>query len=75
MLEHCGLPFEKGTLRFYENRRIVSTVSSEQVRRPINADAVEHWRHFEPWLGTLREQLKDLIEAYPNFDRKTNGAS
>ena len=75
MLEHCNLPFEKGTLRFYENRRIVSTVSSEQVRRPINADAVEHWRHFEPWLGTLREQLKDLIEAYPNFDRKTNGAS
>ena len=67
LLEHCGLPFEEGCLRFYENRRVVNTISSEQVRRPINADAVEQWRHFEPWLGDLKKELNDLIERYPSF--------
>jgi len=67
LLEHCGLPFEEGCLRFYENRRVVSTVSSEQVRRPINSDAVEHWRRYEPWLDGLKETLGDLVERYPAF--------
>ena len=65
LLDHCGLPFESGCLRFYENRRAVSTISSEQVRRPINADAVEQWRHFEPWLGKLAATLGDLVARYP----------
>ena len=65
LLEHAGLPFEPGCLKFYENRRVVTTISSEQVRRPINADAVEQWRHFEPWLGTLAETLGDLVARYP----------
>jgi tetratricopeptide (TPR) repeat protein len=65
LLEHAGLPFEPGCLRFYENRRVVTTISSEQVRRPINADAVEQWRHFEPWLGPLAATLGDLVAKYP----------
>ncbi|MCC6918859.1 MAG: sulfotransferase, partial [Alphaproteobacteria bacterium] len=32
LLEYCGLPFEEGCLRFYENDRAVRTASSEQVR-------------------------------------------
>ena len=67
LLEACGLPFEEGCLKFYENRRVVNTVSSEQVRRPITADAVDHWRRFEPWLGELRVSLGDLVEKYPGF--------
>jgi hypothetical protein len=67
LLEHCGLPFEEGCLRFYENRRVVNTISSEQVRRPISADAAEHWRHYEPWLGPLRNVLGELIDRYPTF--------
>ncbi len=70
LLEQCGLPFEEGCLRFYENRRVVNTISSEQVRRPITADAVDHWRHYEPGLGTLKAVLGDLIERYPNFAAK-----
>jgi tetratricopeptide (TPR) repeat protein len=65
LLDHCNLPFEAGCLRFYENRRVVTTVSSEQVRRPITADAVEQWRHFEPWLGKLATTLGDLVSRYP----------
>jgi hypothetical protein len=43
----------------------VTTISSEQVRRPINADAVEQWRNFEPWLGPLAATLGDLVARYP----------
>ncbi len=57
LLEYCGLPFEEQCLRFHENERAVRTASSEQVRRPIFTDAVEHWRHYEPWLGSLKDAL------------------
>jgi hypothetical protein len=65
LLEHCGLPFEAGCLQFHANRRVVTTISSEQVRRPINSDAIDQWRQFEPWLGELKEALGDLVERYP----------
>jgi tetratricopeptide (TPR) repeat protein len=65
LLKHCGLPFEAGCLRFYENRRAVTTISSEQVRRPISAEAIDQWRHYEPWLGPLKHALGDLVERYP----------
>jgi hypothetical protein len=35
VLEHCGLPWEDGCLRFHENPRAVRTASSEQVRQPL----------------------------------------
>ena len=56
LLGHCDLPFEAGCLKFYENRRAVTTISSEQVRRPISSEAVDQWRHFEPWLGHSRRR-------------------
>ena len=66
LLDHCGLPFEPGCLRFYENERAVRTASSEQVRQPIYREAVDHWRHFEPWLGPLKEALGPVLAAYPD---------
>lgn len=66
LLEFCGLPFEAACLRFHENRRVVMTISSEQVRRPIYTDSLDQWRRFEPWLGPLREAIgRDILEAYP----------
>ena len=65
LLEHCGLPFEEACLRFYETKRIVQTISTEQVRRPIYSESVGQWRHFEPWLGPMQAALGDLIERYP----------
>jgi predicted Zn-dependent protease len=65
LLEHCGLPFEEGCLRFYENERAVRTPSSEQVRQPIFQDALEHWRHFEPWLASLKAALGPVLDTYP----------
>ena len=60
-----GLPFDPATLRFFENRRAVATPSSEQVRRPIFGEAVDHWRRFEPWLGPLKDALGPVLDAYP----------
>jgi len=63
LLAYCGLPFEDGCLRFYENNRAVRTASSEQVRTPIFADGIGQWRHFEPWLGPLKKALGPALEA------------
>jgi hypothetical protein len=61
LLDYCGLPFEEQCLRFYETRRSIQTVSSEQVRTPLYGDGVDQWRHYEPWLGELKEALGDLV--------------
>ncbi|HSR65943.1 MAG TPA: sulfotransferase [Xanthomonadaceae bacterium] len=65
LLGYCGLPFEDACLRFHENPRAVRTASSEQVRRPIYRDGVDHWRRFEPWLAPLKEALGPVLDAYP----------
>ncbi|MEP6484786.1 MAG: sulfotransferase [Rudaea sp.] len=57
LLNYCGLPFDPACLRFFENDRPVRTASSEQVRRPIYRSGVDHWQHYEPWLGPLRTAL------------------
>jgi hypothetical protein len=70
LLDYCGLPFEPACLRFYENDRAVRTASSEQVRRPIFRDAVEHWRNYEPWLEPLKAALGPVLQSYPATPRE-----
>lgn len=65
LLDHCGLPFEEACLSPHENDRAVRTASSEQVRRPIFKDAVEHWQKFESHLGPLKQALGPVLNAYP----------
>lgn len=60
LLAHLGLPFEEDCLAFWRNERAVRTASSEQVRQPIFQEGIDHWRHFEQWLGPLAEALGDL---------------
>jgi hypothetical protein len=26
---------------------------------------MDHWRHYEPWLGPLKEALGSVLECYP----------
>ncbi|MDB5396349.1 MAG: hypothetical protein JWM91_3855 [Rhodospirillales bacterium] len=61
LLEHCGLPFETVCLRFHENDRAVRTASSEQVRKPIFRDGIDHWRRYEPWLGPLKAVVEGFV--------------
>ncbi len=64
MLDYCGLDFEPACVEFYKTERSVRTASSEQVRQPIYREALEQWRHFEPWLGPLRDALGDALTRY-----------
>jgi predicted Zn-dependent protease len=57
ILEFCELEFEPGCVEFYKTERTVHSASSEQVRRPIYREGVDQWRHYEPWLGPLKEAL------------------
>ena len=68
LLNFLGLPFEPACLEFYKTARTVRTLSSEQVRRPINRDGLDQWRHFEPWLGPLKEALRRGVSSDPGPD-------
>jgi tetratricopeptide (TPR) repeat protein len=63
MLEFCGLAFEPACVEFHRTHRQVHSASSEQVRQPIYKEGLDQWRHFEPWLGPLRQALGDLAPA------------
>jgi tetratricopeptide (TPR) repeat protein len=64
ILDYCGLGFEPGCVEYYKTERSIRTASSEQVRRPIFREGLDHWRHFEPWLDPLRDALGDAVERY-----------
>jgi tetratricopeptide (TPR) repeat protein len=63
ILEFCSLDFEPACLEFHKTERTVHSASSEQVRQPLNRRGLDQWRHFERWLGPLREALGDLAPA------------
>jgi len=64
MLEFCGLEFEPQCIEFHKTERSVRTASSEQVRQPLFREGLDQWRHFEPWLETLKDALGDALERY-----------
>lgn len=64
LLEYVGVPFAESCLEFHTNTRAVRTPSAEQVRRPINRDGVDYWRHYEPWLGELKDALGPALEGW-----------
>lgn len=65
LLDYCGLPFEPDCLRLHDYRRAAQTTGSEQSRQPAYREAVDHWRHFESWLGPLQNALGPVLDAYP----------
>ena len=65
LLEYCELTFEEACINFHQTDRSVRTPSSEQVRQPIYQSGLEQWRHFDPWLGPLREALGPGLNRYP----------
>jgi tetratricopeptide (TPR) repeat protein len=64
ILDFCELPFEPSCLEFHRTERSIRTASSEQVRQPIFREGLDQWRHYEAWLGPLREALGDALVRY-----------
>jgi hypothetical protein len=58
LLEFIGLPWDPACLRFYENPRAVNTISSVQVRNPINSSRIGQWRNFASGLKEMQSVLK-----------------
>jgi len=57
LLDFCDLSWNDSCLAFHENRRLVSTASAEQVRRPIYRSSVGRHRNYEKNLGPLKAAL------------------
>jgi tetratricopeptide (TPR) repeat protein len=64
ILDFCALEFEPQCIEFHKTERSVRTASSEQVRQPIYREGLDQWKHFEPWLGSLKSALGDALERY-----------
>ena len=64
LLDFIGVPFDAACLEFHKNKRAVRTPSAEQVRRPINREGMDQWRHYEPWLGALKQALGPALEQW-----------
>jgi tetratricopeptide (TPR) repeat protein len=66
LIDFAGLPFDPACLESHANTRAVRTPSAEQVRKPINREGVEHWRHYTPWLGELEKALGPALADWEN---------
>lgn len=53
MIDFCELEWNDSCLRFYESKRVVTTPSYDQVRRPIYTKSVARWKNYEKHLGPL----------------------
>jgi tetratricopeptide (TPR) repeat protein len=63
MVEFCGLEWDDHCLHFHESDRIINTASYNQVREKIHNKSIARWKHYEPYLGPLKEALKDGTSA------------
>jgi tetratricopeptide (TPR) repeat protein len=57
MLDFVGLPWDPACLDFQNTERVVITASKWQVRQKIHSASAGRWRHYEPWLGPLKDAL------------------
>jgi tetratricopeptide (TPR) repeat protein len=70
LLAALGLEFDPACLRFHENKRAVRTASSEQVRRPISREGLDHYKRFTAHLGPLVEALGPALTDWDEAPRR-----
>jgi tetratricopeptide (TPR) repeat protein len=59
LIAFSGLDWDDACLGGQEPGRPILTASKWQARQPIYKTSVARWRHYEPWLGAMRELLDD----------------
>ena len=59
LLEFCGLEWNDACLQFHRTRRMVSTASHDQVRKPLYTRSVGRWHNYAQHLGALTAALCD----------------
>ena len=67
LIAFTGLDWHEACLEPERNERVVTTASVWQARQPVYTTSVARWRHYEPWLGELRQLLpaSDIHAADP----------
>ena len=58
LLEFLDLPYHEDCLHFHQSDRLAMTPSRDQVRQPINTNAVARWKNYEPFWS-------EVLEAFP----------
>lgn len=53
LIDFVGQDWDPACLQFHETRRVVRTASLSQVRKPLYADSVGRWRHYEASLSPM----------------------
>ena len=53
LIEFCGLEWNDACLDFHHHERVVSTLSSDQVRKPIYNSSVGRWKNYRSHLDGL----------------------
>ena len=57
LIDHVGLEWDEACLAPHKLERSVKTASHWQVRQPIYKTSVKRWKHYEKYLGPLKEAL------------------
>ena len=60
LLNFCELEFESNCLKFYETKRAIKTVSSNQARQPLYSSSISSYRKYE-------KQMKDIFTKIDNL--------
>lgn len=63
VLSYLGLKWEPQCLEFYRRKGKVSTMSTYQVRQPINKTSIGRWKNYRGHIAPLREGLGETILA------------
>lgn len=56
MIDCCGLPWDGASPEFHKNVRAVKTLSSAQMRQPLDSSSVGAWKRSE-------EDVKPLLDV------------
>ena len=61
LLDFLDVEWDESCLRFFENKRIVNTMSYNQVRQPIYTDSIGRWKHYDRYLEPLKTSMLDSL--------------
>ena len=71
LLDFLKLPFDPQCMSHTENKRVIQTLSSWQVRQPIYQSSKERWRNYAEFIPELVELFESQAIGYrPQVSRK-----
>ena len=60
LLKFCNLNFEENCINFYNNKRLIKTVSAAQARKPLYNSSISSYKNYEKFIGDLFLKIDNL---------------